>query len=149
MDKDILTCDTYNHACLSPPSIPQWTSFCLRMHQGQHPEKLVFLSLVSLVRSHIWAKNANSEQSWTLQSWRNLVSGSVLCSRSLMGCWTCCKWGDVKNTRSPPLASCFAMRVTEDKCERGGGPARNRGRGGRREVLFKISCSPPAPTVCR
>ena len=46
-----------------PP--PEWmVVFCLWVHEGQDPVKLVFPNFVSTVRSCVRARNVNSEQSW-------------------------------------------------------------------------------------
>lgn len=82
---------------------------------------------------------------WTLNGG---MQKEVLCSCSLTAMWAI-QAGECTTGR--PFLPCISLMSSARGgvgSERAGRPG-GEGGGERREVLFKISCSAPAPTVCR
>lgn len=112
--------------------------FCLGMHGGQDLEKLVLLGLGSpLVRRCVSGKNVNTGLPWEEDVRIGICSLSAVKHRT-------------HNQRTFHWWRGVGGRKWEGRRARPGGTeAWKEGGGERREVLFEISCSSPAPTVCR
>lgn len=112
--------------------------FYLGMHGGQDRGNLVFLGLGSLlVRRRVSDENVNTELPWDEHICIRICSLS------------CSKTEDAQPVHISLMRRDGGGQEVRGQAGQAGGERRREGGGERREVLFEISCSSPAPTVCR